>query len=58
MVAGVVTLGAALGRWWWVTHPLTRCWWCRGTGKNPLSTKWVSGKCKHCGGDGKRKRKA
>lgn len=51
--AGLLAVLAGLGRWWWVTHPYTKCRWCRGTGKNPLSTGLREGKCKHCGGTGR-----
>jgi len=54
-VLAVVVLAAVAGAWWWMkTHPYGRCRWCRGSGKNPLSTEWRSGPCKRCGGTGRR----
>ena len=53
VLSGLVAAAGGGARWWWVTHPRVRCRWCRGTGKNPLSTKWREGRCKHCGGSGR-----
>ena len=51
-----VLAGAAFGMWWWLKkHTDTPCGWCGGTGRNPLSTKNHQGKCRHCGGSGKRR---
>ena len=43
------------GWWWWKSHPHTRCGWCRGSGKNPLSTEKRFGTCRHCDGSGRKK---
>ena len=52
-LAALLAAAAVAGRWWWVTHPLVRCLWCGGSGKNRLSTRWREGKCRHCGGTGR-----
>lgn len=55
-VIGAVTLGGCGAWWWWKTHPHTRCPWCRGSGRNPLSTRQRYGDCRHCGGSGRKKK--
>lgn len=57
MVLTALVLLAGCGAWWWwKTHPDVRCGWCRGSGRNPLSTKWRRGRCRHCDGTGLKKK--
>lgn len=53
-LAAVVAVFAGLGWWWMKTHPSGKCRWCRGSGKNPLSTEKRFGTCRHCDGSGRK----
>lgn len=53
-LAAVAALAGGLGWWWMKAHPLGKCRWCGGSGRNPLSTKKRFGTCKHCDGSGRK----
>jgi len=51
----VAVAAFAVWRLWLRLHPDTPCPRCKGTGRNWLSTKNHEGRCKRCGGNGKRR---